>query len=62
LGFDPLPSDTRTERNVALQNAVDLLWTSNGSGNCWLRNRSRIRMPNKLPRCSDRPLLRALGY
>jgi cytochrome c peroxidase len=55
LGFDPLPRDTRTERNVALQNAVDLLWTSNGSGNCWLRNRSRIRMPDTLPRCSDRP-------
>lgn len=51
LGFDPLPGDTRTERNVTLQNAVDLLWTANGSGNCWLRNRSRIRMPDKLPRC-----------
>ena len=53
LGFDPLPQDTRTERNVALQNAVDLLWTSNGSGNCWLRNRSRVRKPDKLPRCPD---------
>jgi cytochrome c peroxidase len=51
LGFDPLPRDIKTERNVALQNGVDLLWTANGSGNCWVRNRSRIRMPNKLPRC-----------
>jgi len=59
LGFDPLPRATRTERNVTLQNGVDLLWTANGSGNCWLRNRSRTRMPNKLPRCSDP---RALVY
>jgi nitrous oxidase accessory protein NosD len=54
LKFDPLPHDTRTERNVALQNGVDLLWTGNGSGNCWSKNRSKTRMPDKLPRC--RPL------
>jgi hypothetical protein len=52
LGFDPLPRDTRTERNVALQNGVDLLWTSNGTGNCWLRNLARTTTPAKLPRCS----------
>jgi hypothetical protein len=51
LGFDPLPRDIHTERNVALQNGVDLLWTANGSGNCWLKNRSRVRVPSSLPRC-----------
>jgi len=51
LGFDPLPRDTRTERNIALHNGIDLLWTGNGNGNCWSGNRSRVRMPAKLPRC-----------
>lgn len=52
LGFDPLPRDTHTVRNIALQNGVDLLWTANGSGNCWLKNRSKVRVPPSLPRCS----------
>lgn len=52
LPFDPLPRDTRTLRNIALENGVDLLWTANGSGNCWSGNRSRVRVPDRLPQCS----------
>jgi hypothetical protein len=51
LKFDPLPRFIITERNVALGNAIDLLWTANGRGNCWLHNRSKVRMPPTLPRC-----------
>lgn len=53
LGFDPLPRDTQTKLNIALQNGVDLLWSANGHGNCWLKNRSRVRSPRSLPRCTD---------
>jgi nitrous oxidase accessory protein NosD len=52
LGFDPLANYTRTEQNIALQNRVDLLWTANGVGNCWLKNRATIRVPKSLPRCA----------
>lgn len=51
LGFNPLPRFIRTERNVALQNHVDLLWTENGRGNCWLENRAKVRVPESLPQC-----------
>lgn len=51
LGFDPLPRHTRTERNLALKNGVDLLWTANGRNNCWRKNRAKVRVPETLPRC-----------
>jgi hypothetical protein len=51
LGFDPLPRYTRTERNLALKNGVDLLWTANGRKNCWRKNRAKVRVPETLPRC-----------
>lgn len=51
LGFDPLPRDVRTAGNVTLQNGTDLLWSQNGSGNCWHRNRAKVRVPKRLPRC-----------
>jgi parallel beta-helix repeat protein len=55
LGFNPLPRDTRTERNVALQNGTDLVWTANGHGNCWFKNRARTSMPRSLPKCASSP-------
>lgn len=51
LGFDPLARFTRTERNVALRNRVDLLWSANGHGNCWLDNHATTKSPPSLPRC-----------
>jgi nitrous oxidase accessory protein NosD len=51
LGFNPLARYTRTERNVALYNGTDLLWSANGRGNCWRRNRAKLRVPESLPKC-----------
>jgi parallel beta-helix repeat protein len=52
LGFNPLPMNTRTERNTARLNGVDLLWTENGKGNCWLNNRAKTTFPTSLPQCT----------
>jgi len=61
LGFDPLPETTRIVRNTVLQNGTnpqfrgipgaDLLWTGNGSGNCWEQNIASVLVPPQLPAC-----------
>jgi parallel beta-helix repeat protein len=51
LGFDPLPRDTRTQQNIVLNNGIDLLWTANGSGNCWSENSAGTTVPRSLPPC-----------
>ena len=61
LGFDPLPESTRIEFNVAQGNGFnpqfpglpgsDLIWTANGSGNCWKQNKATTLFPATLPAC-----------
>lgn len=60
LGFDPLPESTEIESNTALGNGsnpqsafpgADLLWTGNGSNNCWNHNRATVLFPPQLPSC-----------
>ena len=60
LGFDPLPESTRITYNTALGNGsspqggypgADLLWTGNGSGNCWSHNKAGTTIPSSLPAC-----------
>ncbi len=51
LGFNPLPHHNRTERNTALYNGIDLAWSANGRGNCWLKNRAKTTSPSMLPQC-----------
>ena len=62
LGFDPLPEATRIEFNFAQGNGfnsapslpgADLLWTGNGTGNCWLRNVAKVVIPPNLPLCTE---------
>jgi parallel beta-helix repeat protein len=52
LPFDPLPEGIQTKANTALQNGTDLLWTGNGTGNCWLANRAMTTAPTSLPQCT----------
>jgi hypothetical protein len=54
LGFDPLPETTRIEFNIAQENGgADLLWTGNGTGNCWFRNVAPVVIPPNLPVCQQ---------
>jgi len=62
LRFDPLPEATRIEFNTALLNGLhpapgfpgaDLLWTANGTGNCWRHNVASIVIPSPLPACTS---------
>jgi parallel beta-helix repeat protein len=61
LGFDPLPEATRIEFNSAEGNGfnsaiglpgADLLWTGNGTGDCWLHNVAKVVIPPDLPLCA----------
>jgi parallel beta-helix repeat protein len=53
LPFNPLPLNIHTVSNTALNNGIDMIWTQNGSGNCWLNNRAPTTSPSTLPRCSS---------
>jgi parallel beta-helix repeat protein len=52
LPFDPLPEGIQTKANTALNNGIDLQWTGNGTGNCWLANRAMTTAPTSLPQCT----------
>jgi parallel beta-helix repeat protein len=61
LPFDPLPESTRIESNTALGNGshpqfpglpgADLIWSANGTGDCWRENRAALIVPEPLPAC-----------
>lgn len=52
LKYNPLPEKTRIVGNTALYNNADLAWApTRGKGNCWARNRAKVLVPGKLPKC-----------
>jgi parallel beta-helix repeat protein len=60
---NPLPDQNHFVRNVSMQNAtkpdpkypqyvpVDILWDTNGSGNCWSGNSFTSQFPTSVPGC-----------
>ena len=52
LKYNPLAEKTRIAGNTSLYNQFDLAWSPQlGKGNCWKRNRAKVKVPAKLPRC-----------
>lgn len=52
IGFNPDPLNWRIAYNVSRQNNADLLWTGLGTGDCWIGNTAKVRVPAQLPRCA----------
>jgi hypothetical protein len=48
----PLAETTKIAGNAALYNQYDLAWSPQlGKANCWARNRAKVTIPAKLPKC-----------